>query len=412
MTETRPLVGIDVGSSSVCVVVATLDGDELVVLGCGQARHDGARKGIIANLDEVSEAVRIAAEEAEAMAAVPVEHAVVGIGGTPIMGVRATASVPITGRNHTVTPEDKHRALGACAQVSIPPDYRVLDIIPCGFALDGQAGMDHPVGMPGQRLDASAFVLYTHKTHADTVEQAVNRAAIAVQQLVYEPLAAAEAVLAPDERELGCLLLDVGHGSTEWVLFTEGVVAACGSSNVAGRLFTSDLAILLKTTTVAADRVKRQVGACIDREGLLSEAIEVPALGGAGSQVHSAHFAAEVLYERSRDLLIRVHKALAAERLDRLPGAGLILTGGGSSLEGLQELAEEILGLRVRMGGPFALAGITEPVAGPDWAVACGLVRWQHRRQSRAPLIESSKPTLFSWLRNALGEFFELGGGM
>jgi cell division protein FtsA len=411
MSDGRPLVGIDVGSSAVNAVVARIDGDDLVILGCGQARHDGARKGIIANLDEVSEAVRIAAEEAEAMAAVPVERAVVGIGGTPIIGMPSHASVPVTGRNSTVTAEDQHRALAACARVSIPPDYRVLDIIPCGFALDGQAGMNQPLGMPGQRLDAEAFVLFTHKTHADTVEQAVNRAAMAVEQLVFEPLAAAEAVLSRDERELGCLLLDVGHGTTEWVLYSEGVVTASGANQVGGRLFTSDLAILLQTTTAAADRVKRDIGAAVDRENIENEAIEVPALGGGGHQVHCARFAAEVLYERARDLLIRVHRALVAERLERIPVAGVVLTGGGARLEGLLELAEEILGHRVRLGVPVGLTGITEPVAGPEWAVACGLVRLQHRYREQTPMMTSQRAGLFGWLRTALGELFELGGG-
>jgi cell division protein FtsA len=411
MSESRPLVGVDVGSSTVSVIVAVAEGDELMIKGCGQARHDGARKGIIANLEEVSEAVHQAAEEAEAMAAVPVEQAVVGIGGAPVLGVPATASVPVTGRDQTVTAEDQERALNACGQVSVPEDYRVLDIIPCGFALDGHAGMNHPLGMPGRRLDASAFVLYTHKTHADTVEQAVNRAAVAVEEMIYEPLAAAEAVLTPDEKELGCLLLDIGYGSTEWLLYSEGVVMACGATNVAGRLFTSDLAVLLNTTTAAGERVKRKVGATMDREGLETEAVEVPALGGGGNQVHRAQFAAEVLYERGRDLFIRVHKELVAGGLDRIPAAGLVLTGGGSSLGGIQELAEEILGHRVRIGTPQALTGIIEPVSGPEWAVACGLVRMQHRRSERLPMIQNEKGSIIAWLRNALGEFFELGGG-
>jgi cell division protein FtsA len=209
MNEARPLVGIDLGSSSVSVVVGEMEEERLVVRGCGVARHDGARKGVIANLEEVAEAVHVAAEEAEAMASVPVEVAHVGIGGTPIRGVPSTASVPVTGRDHTVTADDLQRALAACAQVSIPNDFRVLDIIPCGFALDGQPGMDHPVGMPGTRLDATAYVLYANRTHAETVAQSINHAAVAVKQLVFEPLAAAEAVLTNDEKDLGCLLLDI-----------------------------------------------------------------------------------------------------------------------------------------------------------------------------------------------------------
>ena len=225
----------------------------LVIKGSGEARHDGARKGVVGKLDEVADAVRVAAEEAEAMASVPVELAVVGLGGLPIQGLPAMASVPVTGRNLTVSEDDLRRALASCAQVSIPPDYRVLDIIACGYALDGQPGMEYPVGMPGTRLDASAFVVYTNKTHAETVEQTVNRAAVAVKQLVYEPLAAAAAVVTPDERELGCLLLDLGYATTEWVLFAEGVVVSSGAIPVGGRHFTADLAALLLGEAVNHD---------------------------------------------------------------------------------------------------------------------------------------------------------------
>jgi len=411
MNDLGPLVGIDVGSTRVSVVVGTVDDDSLVILGCGQAGHDGARKGVVANLEEVEGAVRVAAEEAEAMASVPVELAAVGLGGLPIQGLPATASVPVTGRNMTVSEDDLRRALTACAQVSIPPDFRVLDIIACGYALDGQSGMDHPVGMPGSRLDASAFVVYTNKTHADTVEQTVNRAAVAVKQLVYEPLAAAEAVVTPDERELGCLLLDLGYATTEWVLYAEGVVVSSGALPVGGRHFTADLAALLKTTTAAAEQTKRQVGASLERDGLDIEAIEVPSLGGDGNSVHPARFAAEILHERARDLFIGVHRVLVEHKLDRLPRAGVVLTGGGAALDGLEEVAEKIFGHRARVGRPLNLAGLNEPVSGPDWAVACGLIRMQFSRRNEHMARRGRSGGLLARLRGAFGDFFEMGGG-
>jgi len=411
VNEHPPVIGIDLGSSKVSVVVGEMEEERLVVRGCGQATHDGARKGVIASLEEVSQAVRVAAEEAEAMASIPVEVALVGIGGLPIQGVPSTASVPVTGRDHTVTSEDLQRALAACAQVAIPEDYRVLDIIPCGFALDGQPGMDYPVGMPGNRLDASAYVLYANRTHAETVEQAVNHAAVALGRLVFEPLAAGEAVLTQDEKELGCLLLDMGYATTDWVLFAEGAVALSGAVPIGGRHFTADLAAMLKTTTAAAERSKRQIGAALDREGLDNAAVEVPALGGDGNQVHSAAFAAEILHERARDLFIGVHKVLVGHGLDRIPRAGVVLTGGASRLEGLEEVAETIFGHRVRLGVPRSLAGLVEPVSGPEWAVACGLIRIHHNRRNQVLTSRENRSSIMAWLRNALGEFFELGGG-
>jgi cell division protein FtsA len=411
MNDGRPLVGIDVGSTRVSVVVGAMDDERLVVRGCGQAGHDGARKGVIAKLDEVSEAVREAAEEAEAMASIPVELAAVGLGGLPIQGLPSTASVPVTGRNMTVSEDDLGRALSACAQVSVPPDFRVLDIIACGYALDGQSGMEYPVGMPGTRLDASAFVVYTNKTHADTVEQSVNRAAVAVKALVYEPLAAAEAVLTPDERELGCLLLDLGYATTEWVLFAEGFVVSSGAIPVGGRHFTADLAALLKTTTAAAERVKRRIGASLERDGLDVDAVEVPSLGGDGHHVHPARFAAEILHERARDLFIGVHRNLVEHGLDRLPRAGVVLSGGGAALDGLEEVAETIFGHRARIGRPLDLAGLVEPVAGPEWAVACGLIRMQCKKRTEYSTTRGKQGGLLARLRHALGDIFEMGGG-
>jgi len=407
VNEDRPLVGIDVGSCSVSVVVGSLEDDQLLVHGCGQARHDGARKGVIAKLDEVTEAIRIAAEEAEAMASVPVESAAVGLGGSPIQGNPATASVPVTGRLETVTSDDVHRALAACAQVSIPPDYRVLEIIPCGFALDGHDGMEYPVGMPGGRLDASAYVLYTNKIHAETVEQAVNRAAVAVGRLVFEPLAAAEAVLDTDERELGCLLVDIGFATTEWILFDDGALVASGALPVGGRHFTSDLAAMLKTTTVAAEQTKRTVGASLSREGLEDQAVEVPALGGDGNQVHAAPFVAEILVERARELFIRIHRDLVDQGLEHAARAGVVLTGGGAMLDGLVDEAEAIFGHRVRIGVPRALAGLTELVASPEWAVACGLIRIQQKKSEQMIAARAQQHGVFAWLRNAVGDFFK-----
>ncbi len=412
MSEARALVGIDVGSSGVSVVVASPDDDRLVVLGCGQARHDGAKWGVISNLAEVSEAVRVAAEEAEAMASVPVESALVGIGGLPIRGRPAAASVPVSGRDSRVSREDQRRALEACGQTEIPEDYRLLDIIPCGYSLEGQLGMVDPVGMPGVRLGASAYVLYTHRHHAEAVEQTVNRASVRVERLVYEPLAAAEAVLSEDERDLGCLLVDVGFATSEWVLVAEGAVAATGGVRVGGRHFTADLASMLKTTSAAAEQVKREVGASTAREDLDCRAVEVPSLGGGGNQVYPARFAAEVLGARARELLVTVHQDLMDIGLEQAPRAGVILTGGGARLDGLEELAETIFGHHARVGAPTALAGVVEPVAGPEWAVACGLVRYAHRQRDRRALTRhETQGGFLTWLRSALGEVFELGGG-
>lgn len=410
MSVDRPLVGIDVGSSSIRVVVAEVEPHRLVVRGCGEARHDGARKGVIATLDEVSQAIRDAAEEAEAMAAYPVEVGIVGLAGLPIQGCPAMASVPVMGRSSTVSADDVNRALSSCAAVSVPEDFRVLDIIPCDFALDGQPGLQNPEGMAGRRLEASAYVLYTGIAHAETVEQAVNRAAVAMSDMFYEPLASSEAVLAADERELGCLIVDIGYATTDWVLWSEGAVAATGCLPIGGRHFTADLAAMLKTTTAAAESVKREIGVDLDREDLDIHAVDVPALGGAGQQVYQARFAAEVLYDRACELFVGIARTLAAAGLERTPRAGVVLTGGGARLTGLETVAETTLGQQVRVGVPNHLAGEVEPVIGPEWSVACGLVRLAHRRRENFFMTNGTSDGLGDRIRAIFGQLFDLNG--
>ena len=281
-----------------------------------------------------------------------------------------------------------------------------------GFSLLGDTPvMVHPIGMVGQRLDASAYVLYTNTTHAETVVQAVNRGSVSVRKLFYEPLAAADAVLTTDERDLGCLLLEIGHATTEWLLFAEGIVVASGAIPVAGRHFTADLAAMLKTTTVAAETTKRMIGVAPDREGLDGQAVEVPALGGNGNQVHTATFAAQVLHERGRDLLIGIHRVLVQSSLETVPRAGVVLTGGGALLEGLVEMAEHIFGHRARLGVPLALERYGNEVAGPEWAVSCGLVRLFLRQRQQLFSSNQQRTGLLGWLRTALEDLFEFGGG-
>jgi cell division protein FtsA len=410
MSSDTPLVGIDVGSSSVRVVVAEAEPHRLVIKGCGEARHDGARKGVIATLDEVSSAVRDAAEEAEAMASFPVEVGIVGLAGLPIQGCPAMASVPVMGRGSSVCAEDVSRALSSCARVSVPEDFRILDIIPCDFALDGQPGLRNPEGMSGRRLEASAYVLYTGTAHAEIVEQAVNRAAVAMSDLYFEPLAASEVVLSADERELGCLIVDIGYATTDWVLWSEGAVVATGCSPIGGRHFTADVAEMLKTNTVDAERVKREVGVDLARDDLEFRAVDVPSRGGGGLQVFQARFAAEVLYDRACELFIGIARTLAAAGLERTARAGVVLTGGGARLDGLDGVAETTLGQQVRIGLPNHLAGEVEPVAGPEWSVACGLVRLAQRRRENFYVPNSKAEGLGEKIRVIFGQLFDVNG--
>ncbi|MCD4747756.1 MAG: cell division protein FtsA [Thermoanaerobaculales bacterium] len=411
MSDDRPLVGIDVGSSSVKVVVAVPEPHRLVIKGSGEARHDGARKGIISKLDEVTRAVQSATREAEAMASTPIEQAIIALGGTPIRGTPAKASAPVTGPKNTVSHDDLTLVLDRCAGVAIPDEYKVLDIIPCGFTLDGQPGLEDPEGMAGRQLGATAFVLFTTKAHADTVEQVVNQAAVAVTDVIYEPLAASNIVLSHDERELGCLLVDIGHSTTDWVLWNEGVVLASNAFPVGGRHFTADVATLMNTTTKGGEKIKLEVGVHPGRQEIDLVSVEVPEISGHGNRIIEGRDAVPVLYERAHQLFTGIARDLAAMELDRVPRAGIVLTGGGAGLDGLEEVAEAIFGHNARIGRPRDLAGEVEPVSGPQWSVATGMIRLAHRRRQQTLTGRRGGGGVIDRLRDALSEIFDLGGG-
>jgi cell division protein FtsA len=223
-------------------------------------------------------------------------------------------------------------------------------------------------------------------------------------------LAASEVVLSADERELGCLIVDIGYATTDWVLWSEGAVVATGCSPIGGRHFTADVAEMLKTNTVDAERVKREVGVDLARDDLEFRAVDVPSRGGGGLQVFQARFAAEVLYDRACELFIGIARTLAAAGLERTARAGVVLTGGGARLDGLDGVAETTLGQQVRIGLPNHLAGEVEPVAGPEWSVACGLVRLAQRRRENFYVPNSKAEGLGEKIRVIFGQLFDVNG--
>lgn len=379
--DDNPKIAIDVGSSSVKVLVGIAEPERTMILGCGQAFHDGARRGVISSLEQVVGALNTAIEEAEAMSGHPVERAFTALGGTVVWGMSATAGTTIYHRDQKVSSEDIEKVLKRCTEIELPPDIRPMDVVPCRYSLDGQRGLINPLGMIGQNLDAQAFVLFTKTQHADILTHAINQASVEVLAMTHEALAASEAVLSADERELGCLFIDIGHESSEWMVWHENILLTTGTIPIAGRRFTSDLATVLKTTTEGAERIKRITSANIEEEGLEHLGIDVPEMSGEGVKVVSGLEAAHVIYERAQELFTEIARELCRLELEKYLGAGIILTGGCAKLTGLDLVAERVFAQETRIAGPRDLAGETEPVLSPEWAVCCGLLRWASRQE-------------------------------
>jgi len=370
----RYLMALDLGSAKTCALIAELKEGGASFLAMGAAEAKGSRKGLIVNLDAAVSSIRRALEEAEGIAGVPVESAVVGVAGSHIRGVNSRGGIVLGHRARDIEREDVRRAVDAARAITLPEDREVLHVIPQEFLVDQQDGIRDPIGMVGQRLEVNVHIVTASASAAQNIVTAVNRAGVVVSETALEPLAAAEAVLTQDEREMGCCLLSIGGGTAELIIYSGGVVRHTAALPVGGDHFTNDLAVGLRTPIPEAEKIKRQHG-CAWQE-LLGEdrPIEIASVGDRPPRTVFARMLNEIIESRAQELLSLVRDELKRADLDALIPAGLILSGGGAHLRGLVELAEHMFSLPVRIAAPRGLDGLPEELSQPEYATAVGLL--------------------------------------
>jgi cell division protein FtsA len=353
------------------------------VAGFGVAESKGWRKSVIVNLDLTVLAVKKAVEAAETAAGISIASAYVGVAGTDIKGVNSRGAVGLektSGGTGAVTQDDILKVLQAARGVTLPQDREIVYLEPQDYVLDSQAGIRNPVGMSGARLEANVHLITGSSTALRNVVTAANLAGVKVLDTVYEPFASAAACLTADERELGVALVDIGGGSTDMIVYSQGSVRHTASIPVGGEHLTNDIAVGLRTTIPEAERVKRFWA---EREfdenpgGLL----EVPSAGERPARVVSYAILDEIIQPRTVELLELIHDELERSGHIRQLGAGLILVGGGAKQGGLVPLAEHTLGLPVRLGSCTGLENMGEDLAGPEYATLVGLVVYGNRRR-------------------------------
>ena len=376
MPKTTPyLVSLDIGSTKVCALIAESDAaGKIDIIGKGTAAHKGARKGAIIDVPATVDAIKRATEEAEIMAGAQIERAVVGVAGPAVKSFNSRQVVAVAAKNREISREDIQRSLDAARSVPIPSEFEILHVLPREFVVDGQDGVADPLGMVGSRLEADVHVVTVPVATTQNLLNCVNRAGVEVIEMVLEPLAASEAVLTADERELGVVLADIGGGTTEIAVWRHGTLAHTSVLPVGGDHFTNDLAVVLKTPVPDAERLKRKHGAALAALVNESDAIDVPLTGGRGVHPVKRREIAEILQPRAEELLTLLWEESVREVPAGELRAGLVLTGGGSELDGLLEVAEQVLGIAVRRGVPRGLGGLTDIVASPEWACAAGLL--------------------------------------
>ncbi|MDX1998737.1 MAG: cell division protein FtsA [Thermoanaerobaculia bacterium] len=370
-------VAIDIGSSKVGVLIGQKsDGGMVEVVGKGLAPNRGTRKGNIVNVDATVESLKQATEEAEVMAGVEVSRAWVGVAGSDIRSVNARGMVTVSRKDREITAQDIERVLEAAQSAALPSDREILHAIPQEFLVDEQGGIRDPLGMLGSRLEVTVHLVTGNTTRTKTLLTCVNRAGIEVAELVFEPLATAEAVLTEDERELGVLLLDLGSGTTEYALFMDGEVQHSSVLPVGAGHFTNDLAMVLRTPFSEAERIKIKNGCCLGSLVTADEGVAVPSVAGGAPRVVAKRELAEILQPRAEELLELIKNDLAKHGYDETLRGGVVLTGGGAQLDGLLEMSEQIFDSSVRYGLPQGLGGLVDVISSPSWSTASGMLRY------------------------------------
>ncbi len=381
------LTAIEVGSAKTSVIVAAVNDYALRYRGHAITDSRGMRKGVIADLDKAVYSIKKAVEAAENIAQAPVEQAVVGVAGSHIRGVNSHGGITLGARAREISRNDVRLAVEKARSINLPDDREVLHLLPQEFILDGQGGVRDPAGLMGRKLEVRVHIVTASATATQNVVTAVNRAGVHVDDTVFEPLACSDAVLQADERELGVCLVDIGAGSSDLIVYYEGVVIHTGAVPVGGDHFTNDVGVGLRTPLLDAESIKKMFGCAIVTRIPEANEIEVPSVGDRPSRLMQQRMVAEILEPRSRELMELLRDHLRQAGIADLLGAGLVFTGGASRLNGLLEIAEDVLHRPVRQGYPVPIAKLPSELLEPEFGTAIGMVLYGHRaRQARLNL--------------------------
>ncbi len=379
------LVGLDIGSTKTCVLIAEVEGELVKFLALGAAESKGLRKGLIVNLDSTVSSIRRAVEEAESVANVPVEEALIGVAGGHVRGINSRGGITLGQRPRDIERDDVRRAVDAARNITLPDDREVLHVLPHEFRVDAQDGIRDALGMVGHHLVANVYVVTSSVAATQNLVTAANKAGILISDTVLEPLASAESCLTQDERDLGCCLLDIGGGTTELLVYGGGVVRHTSAIAIGGDHFTNDLAVGLRTPIPEAERIKRRHG-CVGSAFMREDGpIEIASVGDRPPRTIFAHMLTDIIEPRAMELLSLIRDDLQRAGLDGQIPAGFILSGGGSRLHGLEVLTEHSFHLPVRLAEPKGLADLPEQVAQPEYATVIGLVLYGAKARRAGP---------------------------
>ncbi len=375
------IVGLDIGTSKVVAIVGevTVEGD-IDIIGIGTQPSRGLKKGVVVNIESTVQSIQRAVEEAELMAGCQIRSVFAGIAGSHIRSINSHGIVAI--KEKEVTPADVARVIDAAKAVAIPADQRILHVLPQEFVIDNSEGIRDPISMSGVRLEAKVHLVTGAVSAAQNIIKCVRRCGLDVDDVILEQLASASSVLTEDEKELGVCLVDIGGGTTDIAVFSDGAIRHTAVIPIAGDQVTNDIAVALRTPTQYANDLKVRYACALRQLATEDETIEVPSVGDREPRRLARQTLAEVVEPRYEELLSLVQAELRRSGFEQICAAGVVLTGGSSKMEGAIELAEEIFHMPVRLGYPQYVSGLVDVVRNPIHSTGVGLLLFGNRQQS------------------------------
>lgn len=394
------MVGIDIGTSKVVTIVGEINDNKLNIVGVGSHPSQGLKRGVVVNIESTVQSIQRSVEDAEKMAGCQIYSAYTGIAGSHIRSINSHGIVAI--RDHEVTPMDVDRVIDAAKAVAIPADQKILHILPQEFIIDNQDSIREPVGMSGVRLEAKVHIVTGAVSAAQNIVKCLKRCGLAASDIVLEQFASSQSILSDDEKELGVCMIDIGGGTTDIAIFTDGAIRYTAVIPIAGDQVTNDIAIALRTPAKNAEDIKLKYACAVQDLTDNSQMIDIPTTGDRPGRQISKRTLAEVVEARYEELFSLVAAEIRRSGLEDFIAAGIVLTGGASKVEGAVDLAERVFKIPVRLGSPQSVEGLSHVINNPIYATGVGLLMYglKQRDIQRDTFTQPGLKNLWGKMRN------------
>jgi len=397
------IVGLDIGTTKTCAIVAEITDTGIDIIGIGSHPSEGLRKGVVVNIENTVDAIKKAVDEAEHMSGCEISSVHVGIAGGHIKGQNSLGIVAVKGRE--VDEDDVRRAIEASKAIAIPLDREILHTLAQNYIVDDQNGIRDPIGMSGVRLEAKVHIVTGSSASVQNIVKSVNRVGLDIDDIVLEQLASSEAVLSADEKDLGVVLLDIGGGTTDIAVFSDGSIKHTAVIPVGGNFITSDIATGLRTPLTEAEKIKIKYGCAFSPMIPKNEIIEVPSVGGREPREVTRQILGRIIEPRTEEILNMSYKEVIKSGYEDILAAGVVLTGGTSIMAGITELAEHVFNMPVRRGCPIGIGGLTDVVNSPMYATGVGLVIYGSKNVTKDTL-KSFEMNIFGKILHRIKKWF------